>query len=79
MTTQTLIAADELAKLAKNPFSGESDAYRVARRALLGEEIEFRRHMTRVAEQHRGLPPGPIIEKNYRFHVHMMQTVLMSV
>ena len=68
MTTQTRKPADELAKLAKNPFPGESDAYRTARRALLAEEIEFRRHMTRVAAQRRALPPGPIIEKNYRFH-----------
>ena len=68
MTTQTLKRADELAKLAENPFPGESDAYRTARRALLAEEIEFRRHMTRVAAQRRSLPPGPIIEKDYRFH-----------
>jgi predicted dithiol-disulfide oxidoreductase (DUF899 family) len=68
MSTETLVAADELAKLAKNPFPGESDAYRVARRALLAEEIEFRRQLTRVAAQRRALPPGPIIAKDYRFH-----------
>lgn len=68
MTTETLKPADELARLAKNPFPGESDAYRTARRALLAEEIEFRRHMTRVAAQRRAMPPGPVIEKNYRFH-----------
>lgn len=68
MTIQTLKPADDLAKLAKSPFLGESDAYRTARRALLAEEIEFRRHMTRVAEQCRALPPGPIIFKDYRFH-----------
>ena len=68
MTTQTLKPADELAKLAENPFPGESDAYRTARRALLAEEIEFRRHMTRVTAQRRAMPPGPIIEKNYHFH-----------
>lgn len=59
--------AAELAKLAKTPFPGESDAYRQAREALLAEEIEFRRHMTRLAEQRRALPPGPVIEKDYRF------------
>src|SRR5262249_33436944 len=44
-----------------------SEAYRKARQALLAEEIELRRHMTRVAEQRQALPPGPVIEKNYRF------------
>ena len=62
-----LIPATELAKLAKTPFPGESDAYRAARENLLAEEIEFRRHMTRLAEQRRALPPGPVIEKDYRF------------
>ena len=68
MTSQTLVPANELARLANNPFPGESDAYRKARRALLAEEIEFRRHMTRLAEQRRALPPGPVISKNFRFH-----------
>ena len=68
MATQTLAPAAQLAEMAKNPFPGESDAYRIARRALLAEEIEFRRHMTRLAEQRRALPPGPIIAKDYRFH-----------
>lgn len=68
MSTQTLVPADQLSNMANNPFPGESEKYRVARRALLAEEIEFRRHMTRVAEQRRALPPGPIIAKDYRFH-----------
>ena len=68
MSTQKLVPTDRLADKVKNPFPGESDAYRVARRALLAEEIEFRRHMTRLAEQRRALPPGPIIAKDYRFH-----------
>ncbi len=54
-------------KLAKTPFPGETEAYRKAREALLAEEIEFRRHMTRLTEQRRALPPGPVIAKNYRF------------
>ena len=62
-----LIPATELAKLAKTPFPGESDSYRAARENLLAEEIEFRRHMTRLAEQRCALPPGPVIEKDYRF------------
>jgi predicted dithiol-disulfide oxidoreductase (DUF899 family) len=67
MDAQTLAAAGGLAKQAKTPFPGESDAYRNARQALLAEEIEFRRHMTRLAQQRRALPPGPLVEKNYRF------------
>lgn len=59
--------AKQLAKLAKKPFPGASAAYDEAREALLAEEIDFRRHMTRLVEQRRALPPGPEITKNYRF------------
>ena len=51
----------------KPRFPGESAAYRDARTALLAEEIEFRRHATRLVEQRQALPPGPMIEKDYRF------------
>jgi predicted dithiol-disulfide oxidoreductase (DUF899 family) len=34
---------------------------------LLAEEIELRRHIERVAEQRRALPPGGQVLKNYRF------------
>ena len=67
MPTQTLVAADQLAEKASNPFPGESPAYRSARRALLAEEITFRRHMTRLAEMRRALPAGPTINQDYRF------------
>ncbi len=67
MAQDGLTPAHDLAAKGKNAFPGESDAYRDARRALLAEEIEFRRHMTRLAEQRRALPPGPAIEKDYRF------------
>jgi predicted dithiol-disulfide oxidoreductase (DUF899 family) len=46
---------------------GESADYHKARAALLAEEIEFRRQMTRLADRRRALPPGPVITKNYRF------------
>lgn len=59
--------AAELAKHRKPPFPGESAAYAAARQKLLAEEIEFRRHMTRLCEQRQALPPGPVVEKNYRF------------
>jgi predicted dithiol-disulfide oxidoreductase (DUF899 family) len=67
MDVRTLTPATKLAPKGKTPFPGESDAYRQARVALLKEEIEFRRHMTRLAEQRRQLPPGPVITKPYRF------------
>jgi predicted dithiol-disulfide oxidoreductase (DUF899 family) len=34
---------------------------------MLAEEIDFRRHMTRLGEQRRALPPGSVITKDYRF------------
>lgn len=62
-----LTSATELASAARCVFPGASAAYEQARRALLAEEIEFRRHMTRLTEQRRALPPGPVIDKDYRF------------
>ncbi len=67
MTTKSLVPTAELLKKRRNLFKGESDSYRAARTALLAKEIEFRRHMTRLVEQRQALPPGPVIEKNYRF------------
>ena len=65
MTGQT--SATALAAGAEPRFPGASAAYVEARRALLAEEIAFRRHMSRLAEQRRALPPGPVIAKTYRF------------
>ena len=59
--------AAELAQGAKTPFPGASAEYEAAREALLAQEIEFRRHMTRLCEQRQALPPGPVIAKRYRF------------
>jgi predicted dithiol-disulfide oxidoreductase (DUF899 family) len=67
MTDETLVSAHELASKGHTPFPGESAAYRQARAALLAEEIEFRRHMTRLAARRRALPPGPVVERDYRF------------
>jgi len=67
LDAHTLTPSATLARKARTPFHGESAEYRRAREALLAEEIEFRRHMTQLAEQRRALPPGPIIAKNYRF------------
>lgn len=67
MNQTPLKPAAEMVADARGMFPGESAEYRAARRALLAEEIEFRRHMTRLTEQRRALPPGPVIAKDYRF------------
>jgi predicted dithiol-disulfide oxidoreductase (DUF899 family) len=67
MDAHTLKPAATLAKHAKAPFPGASAQYSKAREALFAEEIEFRRHMSRLTEQRRALPPGPVIKKDYRF------------
>jgi len=48
-------------------FPNESAEYRQARDALLAEEIELRRHIERVAEQRRALPPGGELPTDYSF------------
>ena len=67
MSEAKLVDAKALAAKRKALFPGESAQYRDARTALLAEEIESRRHMTRLTGQRRALPPGPVIEKDYRF------------
>src|SRR3954447_18376444 len=61
-----LKSATELAKANGVRFPNESDDYRRARNALLAEEIELRRHIERVAQQRRALPPGGKVSKDYR-------------
>jgi predicted dithiol-disulfide oxidoreductase (DUF899 family) len=58
--------AAEMAASSPTRWQGESAEYREARTALLAEEIELRRRITKVAEKRRSLPPGPIA-KDYRF------------
>ena len=67
MNERMLTPAVELAN--KNParFPNESPQYRLARNALLAEEIELRRHIERVAEQRRALPPGGEVTGDFRF------------
>jgi predicted dithiol-disulfide oxidoreductase (DUF899 family) len=67
MSNDSLIPAAQLATKRRAAFPGESRTYAEARQNLLAEEIELRRHLERVAEQRRALPPGPVIERNYRF------------
>ena len=65
--SQDLRSAAELAQAGKRRYPGESAEYRRARTALLGQEIELRRQIERVAAQRRALPPGAVPPKNYRF------------
>ncbi len=67
MNSSTLKPATELARASGFRFPNESAEYRRAREALLAEEIELRRHIERVAEQRRRLPPGGEVKKNYAF------------
>src|SRR6202795_3518906 len=67
LSSSTLKPAAELARAGGVRFPNESAEYRRAREALLAEEIELRRHIERVAEQRRALPPGGEVKKNYAF------------
>jgi predicted dithiol-disulfide oxidoreductase (DUF899 family) len=64
---ETLTPAEELARNNAIRFPNESREYRDARQALLAEEIELRRHIERVAQLRRALPPGGVVTKDYRF------------
>jgi predicted dithiol-disulfide oxidoreductase (DUF899 family) len=67
MSHSPLKPAAELAKASGIRFPNESADYRRAREALLAEEIELRRHIERVAELRRALPPGGEVSKDYAF------------
>lgn len=67
MSSSTLKPAAELARASGVRFPNESAEYRRAREALLADEIELRRHIERVAEQRRALPPGGEVTKKYQF------------
>jgi predicted dithiol-disulfide oxidoreductase (DUF899 family) len=66
-TNERLTPAMELAKKNGVRFPNESAEYRQTRDELLAEEIELRRHIERVAEQRRALPPGGAVTGDYRF------------
>ena len=67
LSSSGLKPAAELVRASGVRFPNESAEYRRAREALLAEEIELRRHIERVAEQRRALPPGGEVKKNYAF------------
>jgi len=62
-----LIPAMQLASDNPVRIPNESEAYRAARTVLLAEEIQLRRHIERVAALRRALPPGGVVEGDYRF------------
>ena len=64
---QSLPTPKTLAGRNATTFPNESAAYRAARNALLAEEIEVRRHIERVAEMRRALPPGGEVPQDYAF------------
>jgi predicted dithiol-disulfide oxidoreductase (DUF899 family) len=65
--TDTLTPAAKLARDNPVRIPNESAEYRAARTALLAQEIELRRHIERVAQQRRNLPPGGEVTGDYRF------------
>ena len=67
MDSSILKPAAELALTNKTRHPNESAEYRRAREALLAEEIELRRHIERVAEMRRALPPGGEVTRAYEF------------
>jgi predicted dithiol-disulfide oxidoreductase (DUF899 family) len=67
LNTTPLKSAIDLARHNGVRFPNEGADYRQARDALLAEEIELRRHIERVAEQRRALPPGGTVPKDYAF------------
>ena len=67
MDRSTLKPATELARTSAVRHPNESAEYRRAREPLLAEEIELRRHIERVAELRRSLPPGGEVTKTYSF------------
>jgi len=65
--TPTPKAAADLARDNPVRIPHEDAAYRAARTALLAEEIALRRHAEQVAEMRRALPPGGVVQGDYRF------------
>jgi predicted dithiol-disulfide oxidoreductase (DUF899 family) len=56
--TQLKSAAELAALGASQPFPNDSAEYREARKRLLAEEIELRRHIAKVAQMRQALPLG---------------------
>jgi predicted dithiol-disulfide oxidoreductase (DUF899 family) len=63
--TMTIAAAEELAARSQSHFPNESREYRLARNALLAEEISLRRQIEQVAAQRRSQPIGGKIPRDF--------------
>jgi len=77
--TETLTPAARLAAESPVRMPNESAEYRAARTALLAEEIELRRQIERVAAQRRALPPGAVVDGDYRFETEDGSTDLAGL
>jgi predicted dithiol-disulfide oxidoreductase (DUF899 family) len=62
---QTLVSAQEMAARNTARLPNESVEYREARNALLADEIELRRQLSRVAARRRALPAGGEIPRDF--------------
>ena len=62
----------------RKPRAGESPEYSAARTALLADEIELQRRIDALAAKRAALPPGPVIEQDYRFHDMNGETVSLA-
>lgn len=64
---KSLPSAAELARRSDVRFPNESAEYRAARTKLLEAEIALRRQLEQVAAMRRTLPPGGVVQGDYRF------------
>ena len=71
-----LIPAEELAARGPVRIKNESSEYRAARTALLAEEIKLRRQLEKVTQMRRALPPGGLVDGEYRFQGEAGETSL---
>ena len=80
MTQSSILTpARALADRNRAHFPNENAAYRQARNVLLAEEIELRRHIERVAEMRRQLPPGGEVKRTYHFTGEYGQVTLADL
>jgi predicted dithiol-disulfide oxidoreductase (DUF899 family) len=77
--SQQLVPAQELVATNRAHYPNESAEYRAARNALLADEIELRRHIERVADQRRALPPGGRLVNDFEFISESGPTSLPSL
>jgi predicted dithiol-disulfide oxidoreductase (DUF899 family) len=67
LVAEKIVPAQQLVATNQAHYPNESAEYRAARNALLAEEIELRRHIERIADQRRSLPPGGQLAQDFEF------------